>query len=145
MHRTQVLPIHMGIDLRGRQVGVAEHLLNGPEVRAALQKVGRKAVTCGVTRLRTPARSAARFTTPQAPTRDRGSPRALRSTRPLLFPRSSSGRMVWRYTETAPITVRPIGTSRSLLPFPNTRTRFSGSSRSVSPRVHSSDTRSPAP
>ena len=44
VHRPEVLPIHMSVDLRGGKVGVAQHLLHGAEIRPALQQVGGEAV-----------------------------------------------------------------------------------------------------
>src|SRR5437899_5792611 len=44
MHRFQTLLIDVGINLRRRNIGVAEHLLNDAQVRAVAQQVGREAV-----------------------------------------------------------------------------------------------------
>src|SRR6476646_8972992 len=52
MHLPEVLPIDMGVNLRGRDIGVAEHLLNRAQVRAALEQVGGERVTEGVRRHR---------------------------------------------------------------------------------------------
>ena len=35
---------NMRIDLRGRDIGVAEHLLHGPQIRAMGEKVAREGV-----------------------------------------------------------------------------------------------------
>ena len=42
VHRTKILTIHMGVDLRRGNVRVSEHFLNGTEVGSALQQVRRK-------------------------------------------------------------------------------------------------------
>ena len=44
MNGPQILPVHVGIDLGGREIGMAEHFLNGPEVGAPFEQVGRKRV-----------------------------------------------------------------------------------------------------
>jgi deoxyinosine 3'endonuclease (endonuclease V) len=48
--RSQILAIHVGVDLRSRKVGVAQHLLHCPKIRAALEQMGREAVAEGVWR-----------------------------------------------------------------------------------------------
>src|SRR5512143_2929769 len=40
VHLSEVLPVHVGVNLCRRDVGVAEHLLHRAEVRPALEKVG---------------------------------------------------------------------------------------------------------
>jgi len=35
---------YVGVQLRGREIGVSEHLLNGAEVSAAFEEVGREGV-----------------------------------------------------------------------------------------------------
>ena len=77
---------------------------------------------CGVTRLVSPARRAACLMIPHAPTRDNGVPRAFRNNTPLPLPRSSDGRTSRAYNATAPNARRPMGTTRSFAPLPNTRT-----------------------
>jgi hypothetical protein len=37
VYRSQILPVHVGVDLGGREIGVPEHLLNRPEVGTAFQ------------------------------------------------------------------------------------------------------------
>jgi hypothetical protein len=37
MHGSQILPINVGIDLCRRDIGVAEHFLNGAQIGAALE------------------------------------------------------------------------------------------------------------
>jgi len=44
MHRFQTLLIDVGINLRRRNIGVSEHLLNDAQVRAVAQQVRREAV-----------------------------------------------------------------------------------------------------
>ena len=44
MHRFQTLLIDVRVNLGRRNVGVAEHLLNDPQVRAVAQQVRREAV-----------------------------------------------------------------------------------------------------
>src|SRR5215210_1482764 len=48
--RPEVLPIHMGVDLRGRQVRMTQHFLHRPEIGAAFEQVSREAVPQGVRR-----------------------------------------------------------------------------------------------
>jgi hypothetical protein len=38
----KILAVHMGVDLRGRYVGVTQHVLNRPQVGAALQEMSGK-------------------------------------------------------------------------------------------------------
>src|SRR5690606_17227463 len=45
MHGTKILAVYMSVDLRRGDVCVAEHLLNGPEVGAALQQMRGEAVS----------------------------------------------------------------------------------------------------
>src|SRR5688500_18776557 len=45
VHASQKLAIDVGIDLRGRDVGVPKHFLDRPQVGAAFEKVGREGVT----------------------------------------------------------------------------------------------------
>ena len=42
--RSEVFAVHVGVDLGGGEVGVAEHLLHRAQVGAALEQVGREAV-----------------------------------------------------------------------------------------------------
>ena len=44
----QILLYQLRVDLRGGNVAVAEHLLNGMQVRAIFQQMRRKAVAQGV-------------------------------------------------------------------------------------------------
>src|SRR5687768_10244530 len=44
VNRPQILPVDMGVELRRRNVGVAEHLLDGAQVGASLEKVRRERV-----------------------------------------------------------------------------------------------------
>src|SRR5947209_6029887 len=48
--RSQILTIDVSVDLRRRDVGVAEHLLHGTEIGTALQQVRREGVAEGVRR-----------------------------------------------------------------------------------------------
>src|SRR4051812_22536764 len=50
MHLPKVLPVHVRVDLRRRDIGVAEHFLYGAQVGASLQQVRGKRVTKGVRR-----------------------------------------------------------------------------------------------
>jgi hypothetical protein len=45
VHTSKILTIHVGVDLRGGNIGVTEHLLHRTQVGAALQQMGRKRVT----------------------------------------------------------------------------------------------------
>jgi hypothetical protein len=45
VHAAQPLARDVRVDLRRREVGVTEHHLHGAKIRAAFQKMGRKAVT----------------------------------------------------------------------------------------------------
>jgi hypothetical protein len=45
---SETVAVHMGVNLCGADVGVAEHFLEAAEVHAAGEKVGRKAVPEGV-------------------------------------------------------------------------------------------------
>src|SRR2546427_10117838 len=45
VHGPQIVAIDVGIELRGREVGVAEHLLHRPEIRPALEEMRRERVT----------------------------------------------------------------------------------------------------
>ena len=144
----QVLPVDVRVDLRRRNVGVAEHFLHRAEVGAALEQVRRERVPQRVRRHVLLDLRAARRTSPRifhAPMRVSGAPRALRNSTPFPPPFSSRGRSSRMYVATAPIAERPIGTSRSLLPLPKTRTSLSSSMTSRTPSVIHSDTRSPAP
>jgi hypothetical protein len=38
----QVFSIHVRVNLSGRNVGVTEHLLHGPEIRAPFEKMSRE-------------------------------------------------------------------------------------------------------
>src|SRR5207249_6325944 len=44
MHGTQVLAVHVGVELGGGEVGVAQHLLDRPQVSSALEQVRGEAV-----------------------------------------------------------------------------------------------------
>ena len=44
VHRLEPLLVDVGVNLRGRDVGVAEHLLDDPQVRAIAEQVGGEAV-----------------------------------------------------------------------------------------------------
>lgn len=44
MYLPQILPIDVRVDLRGRNVNVAEHLLHRAEVSAALEEMRREGV-----------------------------------------------------------------------------------------------------
>src|SRR5437868_7118993 len=79
----------------------------------------------------------------QAPTRDRGVPRALRNTIPRPLPRSKRGRISRTYNATAPRARRPSGTTRSFEPFPNIRATPSSYRTSWSASPTSSETRAP--
>lgn len=48
MYRAEVFPVYVGVDLSGRKVGVAQHLLNCPEIGTTFQEMGREAVPKGV-------------------------------------------------------------------------------------------------
>src|SRR5688572_19657060 len=50
MHLPQVLPVHVGVDLRGGDVDMAEHLLDGPEIRTPFEQVGGEGMAKGVWR-----------------------------------------------------------------------------------------------
>ena len=50
IHVLQLVFDHMGVDLGGGDVRVAQHFLDGPEVRAVFQQVRRKGVAQGVGR-----------------------------------------------------------------------------------------------
>src|SRR5438132_11403995 len=50
VHGPQIVAIDVGIELRGREVGVAEHLLHRPEIRPALEEMRRERVTQRVRR-----------------------------------------------------------------------------------------------
>ena len=39
MHLAKVVTIHVDVDLRGGEVGVAQHLLHRPEIGTALEQV----------------------------------------------------------------------------------------------------------
>src|SRR5437016_4763958 len=43
-HRLEAFAVDVGIDLRGRDVGVAEHRLDGAQIRTALEQVGGETV-----------------------------------------------------------------------------------------------------
>src|SRR2546425_5740269 len=44
MHGAQVLAVHVGVELGGGEVGVAQHLLDRPQVSSALEQVRGEAV-----------------------------------------------------------------------------------------------------
>src|SRR2546430_9456556 len=44
MHAAQVVPVHVGVELRRCEVGVPQHLLDRPQVRAALEQMSGEAV-----------------------------------------------------------------------------------------------------
>ena len=48
VHLPEVLPVHMGIDLRGGDVGVPQKLLDSRQIRPSLEEVGREAVAEGM-------------------------------------------------------------------------------------------------
>ncbi len=48
MHLLQVIPVHVRINLGGGDVGVTQHLLDGPQVGAALKQMGGKTVAEGM-------------------------------------------------------------------------------------------------
>src|ERR1051325_9080078 len=50
VNRAEILPVHMGVDLRGGEIRMAEHLLHRAEVGATFEEVGGKAVAQGVRR-----------------------------------------------------------------------------------------------
>src|SRR2546423_9435948 len=50
MHATQILAIDVRVDLRGRNVDVAEHFLNGSQIGTTLEQMGRERVTKRVRR-----------------------------------------------------------------------------------------------
>ncbi len=45
MHSFKPLLIDMRIDLRGRNIGVAQHLLDNPQIGAVSEQMGREAVS----------------------------------------------------------------------------------------------------
>jgi len=103
---------------------------------------------CGLTRSGSPAAAAARFTAPQAcclahrpprsPT-NRGAPRSG-----ATWPSASSGtRGPWIQSESTPSAMSPTGTSRSLSPFPMTRTKPPSIERSSRSRPRASEIRRP--
>jgi hypothetical protein len=65
LHRGRTAVQHVRVDLRRRDVSMAEQFLHGADVAAVLQEVGRKRMAKGVrvARLAIPARRAASFTT----------------------------------------------------------------------------------
>src|SRR5918994_6923305 len=48
MHRAEILPVNMGVDLGSGQIGVTQHLLYCPKIGSPLEQVGGKAMTQGV-------------------------------------------------------------------------------------------------
>ena len=50
MHLFKMLPCHMGVNLGGGNIDMAQHQLNGPQIRAALQEVTGKGVAQAVGR-----------------------------------------------------------------------------------------------
>jgi hypothetical protein len=48
VHLFQILPVHVRINLGRNDIGMAEHLLNRAEVRAAFKQMGRERVAKGV-------------------------------------------------------------------------------------------------
>jgi hypothetical protein len=48
VHRAEVFPVYVGVDLRGGEIRVAQHLLHGPEIGPTFQQVSSKAVSKGV-------------------------------------------------------------------------------------------------
>jgi hypothetical protein len=48
MHLLQSGPSHMGVDLRGRQIAVAQQHLHHPQIGAMVEQMGGKGMTQGV-------------------------------------------------------------------------------------------------
>ena len=94
MHLPQVLPIHVGVDLRGGDVHVPEHLLHGTEVGAPLQQVRGERVSERVGRhvLGDPRALDVAAQDLPGTMRVRGLPRAFRNSTPFPSPFSSLGR-----------------------------------------------------
>jgi len=47
---TQILPIHMSVNLRRGNIDMTEHFLHRPQVSATFQQMGRKGMTEGMRR-----------------------------------------------------------------------------------------------
>src|ERR1041384_6180852 len=82
----QVVPIHMGIDLGGREIGVSEHLLQRAEIGATFQQMGGEGVPEGVGR---------------HPPRDPGAPRNPLDDTPRSHPRQGSAARVEQHASPA--------------------------------------------
>ena len=128
--------VDMRVDLSRRDIGVAEHLLDGVEVRAVLQQVGgegvespaRATILCRLCRVILP-------------------PRTFRNTAPLDFPRPPSRirRASSRYIDSVRSAAPEMGATRSLSPFPRMRRYPSSSARSARFKPHASLARRPHP
>ena len=150
VHLAQPLHRHERVDLRRGDRGVPQQLLHHPDVGTAVEQVGGERVPQGVRRhVARPgwARSAAARITAQADCRDSRPPRWLRNTAgvPLALRRRRWGGRARGRRRWPRAAYEPRGTSRSLLPLPNSRTTPSAVSMSSTSRPTASEIRAPAP
>ena len=147
----QPRPAHVGVDLRGREVGVAEHRLHRAQVGAAFEQVGREGVAQHVRRdaLARDPRAARQLAQPREEVLPRHRRRRARSGRPRraaapsAAPRAAGPPRARPRAPRAP--ARRAGTMRSRPPLPSTRSSPARRSSAASGSETSSETRSPAP
>ena len=113
---------HVRVNLRRRQVGVAQHHLNRAQVGAAFEQMRGERVADDVRaeRARQPRRGAVPFEDlPEPDARQRSAARVDEEPRrrTLFEPATSAGRLLIARTRTS-AACSPIGISRSLLPLP---------------------------
>src|SRR6266581_1648395 len=128
VHGPQVVAVDVRVQLRGGQVRVTEHFLDGAKVGTTLEQVGRERVPEGVR---------------CHPLREPREPGGPLDDRPCAFPLSRLGRISRAYNATAPNARRPTGTIRSFEPLPKMRASPSSYRTSCSLRPTNSDTRAP--
>ena len=154
VHRPQPLGAHQGVHLRRRDRRVAEQLLHGPDVGAVVEHVGgarvaqhvraepvAEADAVAVARARSPTRPGARADRPARS----GTPPRRRRAGPTARARARPGHSARASPSSASAANRPIGTTRSWLPLPKTRSTRSPRSTSPSDSPTSSEMRMPVP
>ena len=141
--------VDMRVDLSRRDIGVAEHLLDGSQIGPTFEQMGRKRMA---QRLRMQVRDAdgkpgARDESCAGSAGSILPPRTFRNTAPLDFPRPPSRirRASSRYIDSVRSAAPEMGATRSLSPFPRMRRYPSSSARSARFKPHASLARRPHP
>ena len=125
VNTAQVFPINMRIDLGGRDVDVAEHLLDRTEVRPTLEQVRGEGMPQRMRRNRLGDSRLLHVFAEDLPRAHPGQrlPARIQEENALPFPFLQLGPELPEIDRRCANLFRPIGTRRSFAPFPKTRIR----------------------